>query len=273
MYCVIQKIERAKQNTYGEPLRIEPYETHFTMNGIKYVTYGYSMSSERFERPIRTAYKISIHKSYRENGKVKKRQVSICTMGYYDIVDTSSWGKDYMISHEWEEKQQLLGLTEEELINLIYNKLDPLIEKIENEFKQSEEGKLKQEHQKILSAYSKAQEEFVRKYECDSQEFKNCYDIFLNLRNPKYLKKVQEEYQSRKQYEKFSHSYSEHSYKSYNKGGYSNNFSSNHNQDNKEVLRQFYRELSKKFHPDANPTVDTSEQMKVLNQLKQEWGL
>lgn len=36
-------------------------------------------------------------------------------------------------------------------------------------------------------------------------------------------------------------------------------------------MKQFYRELSKKFHPDANPDTDTSQQMQLLNQLKNEW--
>ena len=47
----------------------------------------------------------------------------------------------------------------------------------------------------------------------------------------------------------------------------------NYKEEDKAVLKQFYRELSKKFHPDANPDIDTSQQMQLLNQLKQEWGL
>lgn len=43
--------------------------------------------------------------------------------------------------------------------------------------------------------------------------------------------------------------------------------------DDKEMLKQFYSTLSKKFHPDVNPGEDTSKQMQLLNQLKKEWGL
>lgn len=41
----------------------------------------------------------------------------------------------------------------------------------------------------------------------------------------------------------------------------------------KETLKQFYRVLSKKFHPDENPDIDTSKQMTILNRLKDEWGV
>lgn len=276
MYCVIQEIERKKPDVNGEPLEIKPYESSFTIGGQPNVTYGYSMSEERCQRPIRTAYKISIHRSYRENGKVKKQQVAICTMGYYDIADTTSWVGDYMTAHEWEEKQKQLGISEKELVKIIYAKLDPLIEQIQREFQQSEEGRLKKEHEKITKAYREAQEAFAREYECDRGEFQHCYDIFLKLRNPEYLKKVQAEHEARKEYERRSRENSRGYYEKFrdNYSSGSSGFSFNVREEaNQDILKQFYRVLSKKFHPDANPDIDTSEQMKVLNQLKQEWGV
>ena len=39
------------------------------------------------------------------------------------------------------------------------------------------------------------------------------------------------------------------------------------------MLKKFYRTLSKAYHPDRNPGKDTSEEMKLLNQLKNEWGV
>lgn len=74
----------------------------------------------------------------------------------------------------------------------------------------------------------------------DSDEYDRCYDVFGKLRNPEYLDKIKREYKQRKEY---------------------------------ETLKQFYRTLSKKFHPDANPDTDTSKQMQLLNKLKGKWGL
>ena len=39
------------------------------------------------------------------------------------------------------------------------------------------------------------------------------------------------------------------------------------------MLKNFYRMLSKAYHPDSNPDKDTSEEMKMLNSLKDEWGI
>ena len=277
MYCVIQEITRKKIRGDGEPLRIEPYETKYSIKGQQYITYGYSMSQERCSRSIYKAYKISIHRSFRIDGKVKKQQVSICTMGYYDIADTTTWVGDYMRSNEWTEKQQKLGVSEEELANIIYEKLDPLIEQIKDEFNASEEGRLKAEHRKIIEKYNLAIDEFTKKYDCERDEFKYCYDIFLNLKNPEYLKKIQQGYADRqeyyRQYQKSSSGYGKYFYGNYNSSSYSDLPGSNYTKNNKDILKQFYRVLSKKFHPDANVEVDTSEHMKVLNQLKQEWGV
>jgi hypothetical protein len=84
MYCVIQKIVNKKpvQSGYSKELLVD--WTTMTYQGKTETKYSYRYSDERFERPIKDAYKISIHKSYRENGKVKKKQWVICTMSYYN---------------------------------------------------------------------------------------------------------------------------------------------------------------------------------------------
>lgn len=54
---------------------------------------------------------------------------------------------------------------------------------------------------------------------------------------------------------------------------YAGIFSSNYTEEEKKIFKEFYRTLSKKFHPDANPDMDTSRQMKLLNRLKSDWGV
>ena len=95
MFCVIQEIA-TKTVPAGEPKGIEVYESRWTSDGKEFCSYEYRDSAERFERPIRKSYRISIHESYRENGKVKKKQTVICTVGYYDIVDWGGWIGDFI---------------------------------------------------------------------------------------------------------------------------------------------------------------------------------
>lgn len=115
MYCVIQELELKKENPYGEYKELISRETNWTINGVNGCTYGYTYSDERFKRPIKKAYKISIHHSYRENGKVKKKQWVICTMEYYSIVDYGADIRGYFTTSQWEDKLKSIGISEDEL--------------------------------------------------------------------------------------------------------------------------------------------------------------
>lgn len=111
--------------------------TEWSSNLERNIKYSYRYSGDRFIRPIKKAYRISIHKSYRENGKIKKTQKVICTMKYYDIIACSSYIGDYCIGIE--DKVKGLGITLVELEDMVYKKLDPIIEKIRKEFEATEE--------------------------------------------------------------------------------------------------------------------------------------
>ena len=80
MYCVIQEIQNKKAPHCLTSKRLEVKSHTITLGSQEpYDKYYYSHSSERFDRPIRAAFKISIHKSYREGGNVKKKQTPIPT--------------------------------------------------------------------------------------------------------------------------------------------------------------------------------------------------
>lgn len=146
MYCVIQEIER-KTEDLGSPKELEVYTWSFCGETV----YDYRHSSEKFQRPIKKAYKISLHKSYRENGKVKKKQYSITTMGYYDIYEFAV--EDCVHSGKIKDLAAELGVTEEYIYNLIYKKLNPLYEQIKEEYEQTEEYKTSRKHSEIIRKY------------------------------------------------------------------------------------------------------------------------
>ncbi len=277
MFCVIQEIETHKPST-GQPKRIEVHKLEWSSDGIWHCEYKWHYSDERFERPLKPSYRISIHQSYRENGKIKKKQTVICTMQYYSIIDWGSWIGDYVIGG-LSAKAEILGISENELSDMIYEKFQLIVDKIQTEYEKTEEYKTREEHRRIINEYEHKKSEFAKEYEIDQDEYEYCYDVFGELRNPEYLEKIKREYKQRKEYEEKSRSYQENSYSNYNKyfgGGsssYYNSISNNHTNDNKETLKQFYRILSKKFHPDANPDTDTSKEMQLLNKLKDEWGV
>ena len=278
MYCVIQEIELKKPNKNGHSKRLESKFMQMSISGKDVSHYWYCYSEERFERPIKKGYKISIHKSYRENGKVKKKQYVLCTVNYYDLVDKWFSLYDYC-DRRINLIAEVLGTDSETIYNLVETKLEPLIKSIKDEFMQTEEYKTHEEHERITTIHTARKIEFAEKYGCDKDKYNEIYDVFGNLMNKEKLKEVEANYKARKEYEEKSSSYYKQYYSNYNNyysdGGssYSNSISSNYSTEDKDTLKQFYRMLSKKFHPDANPDTDTSKQMQLLNQLKNEWGI
>ena len=274
---MIQEIE-IKKVPAGESKEIEVYETTWTINGENGSTWGWRYSDEHFDRPVRKAYRISIHESYREAGKVKKKQTVICTIGYYSIVDWGGWIGDYIIGG-LKRKTDALGLSEEALSDMVYRKFQPVIDRVEAEFQQTEEYRVREEHRRILKEHNQRVEAFKKKYDTSENEYNHCYDVFGNLCGPDALKKVKADYKARKDYERRSQEQSR---------GYYGSFYSNYgsgtressgdcphadHEDSRAMLKKFYRTLSKAYHPDSNPGKDTSEEMKLLNQLKSDWGV
>ena len=275
MYCVIQEVERKRKNQNGYSKELKSEYMQMSINGQDESHYWHHYSEERFERDIKKAYRITIHESYRENGKVKKKQSGICTVDYYDLAT------DWFCLYDWgnskiETAAKELNCSEEEIYSLIEKKLEPIQERIIEEFKQTEEYKTHEEHEKITTLYAARKVEFNAKYNLSGNEYDKCYDVFGVLQNPEYLKKIEKDYEARQRYEQESRRYYEEYYNNYNQdssSSYGGSISNTYKEEDKAVLKQFYRELSKKFHPDANPDTDTSQQMQLLNQLKQEWGL
>lgn len=267
MYCVIQEIER-KTEVSGGPKELEVYTWGYGEETV----YAYRYSSERFQRPIKKAYKISIHKSYREDGKVKKKQYSITTMGYYDIYEYSL--VDFA-SRKIEDLARELGVTEEYIYKLIYKKLDPLYEQIREEYEQTEEYKTSQKHSKIIRKYNEAKRKFEQKY--NSMKFDRCYDVFLNLRNKDFLDQIKTEYKQQQQAYENYRSYYSNNYSNYNynnSSSYQVNSKSNYNNEDKKILKKMYKKLAMEFHPDRNNNSDESQRaMQIINDLKDEWEI
>lgn len=268
MYCVIQKVENKKFNPYGAHKELKVTSTTWTINGETRTKYSYCYGSERFERPVKDAYKISIHKSYRENGKIKKKQWVICTMGYYDFLEF--WPGDRITHSALQSKLTEIGISESELWEMVYKKLDPIIGQIKKEFEISEEYKGQKKHEAILQEYRNNKYKFEEKYGTDTYDY--CYDIFGVLKNDKYLKELKVMYelkqeQQRSYYDNFKSNYNYNNQDSYS--SYFNIKQSNYTEDERKMLKKIYKTLAMNYHPDK--CKDDGEMMKLINKLKEEW--
>ena len=261
MFCVVQEVKLKNPDIIGNSKKIETYTYSFRDETI----YAYRMSNEKFERNIKKAYKISIHKSYREKGKVKKKQWAICTIGYYEMLEYGCWINDYC---NLEDKAKSIGITEDELCDLIYDKLNLIEEKNKAEYQETEEYKTILKHKEIGKAYNEAKAAFKSKYGFDKYDY--CYDVFGVLRNKDKLNEIIEEFELRKEYEEKSRrSYYENFKSNYNYNKYSSYYkdsSSNYNEDEKKLLKEAFKLLAMKYHPDRG---GDNEKMAMINNLKE----
>lgn len=263
MFCYIQEIKLKGDTLKGEPKYIEPTEN--IINGR--TIYGYKMSEERFIRDKNISYKITLQNSYRENGKVKKNQWHICNMSYYDIYEFSIYD---FAGIKIKNLASELGVTEEYIYNLIYKKLDPLYEKIKEEYEQTEEYKTSEKLIEIRVKYMEAKRKFDNKYGHNTYE--QCYDIFRNLKNEERLNELKKEYKRTQDYQRSYYENSRSNYNNYNNSSYHENNKSNYSENDKKILKKIYKKLAMEFHPDRNNNSEESQRaMQIINNLKDEW--
>ena len=275
MFCVIQEVQLKKPNAHGKHRELEAFES-FTLNGR--TRYSYRYAGECFERPIRAAYKISVHHSYRENGKVRKRQYSICTVDYYSIATNWFSLDDY--SRKITQIADAFDTDPKDLYDLIYKKLDPLTDRIQAEYRQTEEYKVTAEHKAIVEKHQEARSRFHKKYGIDVDEYDYCFDVFGTVVNQEYLNQIEKNYKAQQEaarkYQEYS-SYYRNSRSNYSNssgyGSYSALSGSTYTAEEQGRLKKFYKALSMKYHPDMNPDIDTTAEMQLLNKLKEDWGL
>lgn len=277
MYCVVQVLERKKPDTGGEYREYEVQSVTIQFpDGSSKTHYSYYPKYEagRFDRPHRECFKISIHESRREGGKVVKKQCAVGTIGYYSLAE---WGLYDYIDCGINRAMDMFGVEYEVLYKLVENKMQPIIDKIKKEFRRSEEYKARRAREKLEKAHQKAKKQFGNQYGVDPDEYDYCYNIFGELMDADYLKQIiRKSEQRQKAYEDYQRRYQEYSSGTYNwgsSGSYSIPFSSTYTEAETAILKQFYRSLSKIYHPDLNPGEDTTEAMKLLNKLKEQWSV
>lgn len=187
-------------------------------------------------------------------------------MSYYDVVEYSLYD---CADSRIQATADNLGMDPAELCEIIESKLEPLRERLEVEWHQSPEYIAKQEHERIIADHLTAQNKFCSKYDVDKDEYNRCFDVFGVLRNKEYLEQIKERHKAQKESERrYRESWSS-THERYTSGSYSIPSVSTYSEDERTLLKKFYRSLSKTYHPDLNPDENTTEAMKLLNKLKE----
>ena len=272
MYVTVQKV-------YGKS-KIQGYSKDVVTTRLQLGTtirYGWTYSKEKFERE-NYSYKITVKESYRENGKVKQKQVVMGTFHWFDFIDHYVYNDEYFY-------RKLVDIFPDKRgqIDNIYDKIDKKIQEIQSieskKWTSSQEYKVHNKHLEMISNYES------KKKECDELwgegYFEQIFDIHMKIMNQQLYeqipqiraKKIKEDKEKReyerRSYEEFQKTW-DNFYKQYTSSSYSIGLSSNYSDKEKEYLKKFYRTLAIKYHPDV---IGDNEPMQFLNKLKQSWGI
>lgn len=274
MYVAVQKVY-GKSKIYGYSKDVVATITNLGTT----IRYGWKYSDDKFERE-NYSYKIVVKESYRENGRVKQKQVVMGTFRWFDFID------HYIDRDKCFEKKLIEMFPDKpDETESIYDEIDKKIEYIQSveakKWYRSKEYKVHNKHLDMIRKYEAKKREFDELYGEDV--FEQIYDVHLNVMNqdiyeqlPHFRtakKKADEEKREyeRKEYEKQQKEWDEFC-KKYASGSYSISSSSNYTDKEKEYLKKFYHVLAMKYHPDVTKDEDDGA-MKFLNKLKEQWGI
>ena len=186
MFCVIQELQLKKYNDMGAYKCLEVMTNPF--NTSKHPQFGYWETGERYHRPNRTAYKISVHENKRINGVVTKKQFVVTTVDYYAIAE------GWFLLGEYHEKisaiAEKLNVDDGSVYAVIEDKIKPLEECIKAEFAMTEEFSCAAERKNIIEAYRKAKADFAFRYGCDEKLYDFCFNVFGELMNRGYYEEI-----------------------------------------------------------------------------------
>lgn len=270
MKCIIQEKEQAASHSLGEPKEIIVDSIPWEQEGHHGHTYSYHMSKERFERSNHTKYYIYIEDDTKqEDGE--SRKVLLGTIGYYDFVEFGY--EDCLGERKIENTIKELNVSPEQLLATIREPLEQLQAKIREEFSRTEEAHVKKEHQEVLAKYQKAKRDFSLQYGFPAKDYDRCYNVFGQLMDGEYLGRLQQRLKERENMKFESKRFrKEQSQKRFHEYLHSST-NVDYSEEEQIILNKFYKVLAKKYHPDANPGVDTAEEMTLLNKLKRQWNI
>lgn len=264
MQCKIEEFELEQVTSKGAPKKIIVDEFEWVNEGEHGKTYTYRLSSERFERTNKKAYRIIVVED-------SKKEWVVATLSYYDFVDYSI--HDCIGDRLIEQIAKEMNTSADDVWAVIDEKLENLQTKIRLEFEQTEEYLENKKNQQIIETYKKAKKKFSLELGVDQAKYDRIYNVFGELKDADYLNKIHEQIKEREKFSESSRRKHKEAWRNFS--GSSDFFggSVSYKEEDREMLSKFYKVLAKKFHPDANPGIDTSKEMQLLNEIKKEWGV
>lgn len=302
MYCTIveRQCKKVSRSNVYRKIEWRPYDWD-TLQGTWH-------QEDEILREPREKWDIILNESFRRSGKVEKNQFHLCTISRWDIVDgwysgsiyeriegyffdrireelkitkqdlREEWKKSFakrplrdQIKQVQQERQTIESYKQEysSISEIIYSKFQPIIDRVEKEYKKTEEYRVKTQNEKLKKAKANEieQEKKCRdeKARFDSLFGQGYYEAHYN-RDGSYNSKGAREWDKTHTEQEYTSDYSSY--------GSSFNFdfmkssalSGPEKEMAEELITTGYKQLAKKYHPDVG---GNTEQFQKLGNLKE----
>jgi hypothetical protein len=268
MFCVIQELQTKRTNKDGFSKSIEAYTAYEHGRIVN----RYRYSTEKFKRPTKNAYKISIHESQRVNGVIVKKQWYIATIDYYDLA-VESWRN---ITNNWLDDENTicdrlhkcgfdLGIDSVMIWNVINEKIEPLQGKIISDFQKTDEYKTHAKNNKIIRMHEKKQWEFRKENFCTNFDYDVCFNVFGNLTNRDYFVELQYRADGKRKEPRHQQKQYYEAHETHENIEPANVAPSDFTDVQKSNIKRYLMTLTRKYHPDVG---GNEEAMKAINDMK-----
>ena len=305
MYCTIierqcKKVLRSYvyKKIKWQPIEYDPLNINLLI--------GTWIGEDEILRDPREKWDIILNETFRRGGKVKKNQAHICTVRRWDIVDGFYFDTihESIERYFFDKIREELGITKADLLreksfakrplrdqikqiqkerqttesykqeygsiyDMVYAKFQPIIDRVEKEYKKSEEYRVKTQNEKLKEAKAaeieqekKRQEEKAR---WDNLFGRGYYDAHhnhdgsYNSKGAHEWEKTHKEQEHKSDYSSYSSSYNFDFMKS-------STFSGPEKTMAEELIVAGYKALAKKYHPDIG---GSNEQFQELGNIKE----
>lgn len=307
MYCTIveRQCKKVSRSYVYRKIQWQPIE--YDPLNINPLIGTWSQEGEILREP-REKWDIILSESFRSGGKVKKNQAHLCTIRRWDIIDglyaetihesieryffdkireelgiakadfleerKKSFAKRLLrdqIKQVQQERQTTESYKQEwgSIYDMVYAKFQPIIDRVEKEYKRSEEYKVKAQNERFKEAKAKEIEREKKRREekarLDNLFGQGYYDSHYNL-DGSYNFNGAREWEKTHKEQDHTNDYS--SYGSNSKFDFMklSAFNGPEKVMAEELIVAGYKALAKKFHPDAG---GTNEQFQELGNIKE----
>ncbi len=207
----------------------------------------YTFKGEEVKRDLKEKWRIVLYDSFKENGKIKRKQWYVCTITYWDIVD-DYFVKSYngkLLSHAWKRLNELFPDAGEDeknhLKKIVLSRIEPLRKKVILDYQKSDEYYYRLIQNMVEQKHKESQAKKNKKTE-------NNHKSSYNENEKKSERKNNKKSENKKKHIRIK----------------KNVYQGNEKEVALEIIRAGYKKMAAKYHPDTGGSTSMMQKLNIV---------